>query len=281
MRVNNPFRTPSTNQWFNDAEDFSFTTNPVNSVVSNVIVTSEIDAYRQGVEITQFKHFDAGMVKIHAGEQGHILRRNRGGMDRNHHTMNAFVETSRIDPATHLLVGGTIIDADMLDGKILDGVLEPLTIRAVAGFFSVDGKYDAHGIYGSMMAGGEDSDKSSAQIVTVFEYDAEPTPPRFLDMVSAMTAISGTAMRHAYDVNPIHIKPFIDRRDTLEDTNMNVHQTAMSYAGTPVAAAIRLMSGSRDNGYVSTRQISATCGWVYDNVTGIGTDSIAFGGMTY
>lgn len=47
------------------------------------IDTSQIDAYRQGVEITLFKHFDAGTVKIHAGEPGHVLRRNHFGMNKN------------------------------------------------------------------------------------------------------------------------------------------------------------------------------------------------------
>ncbi len=281
MKINNPFRTPSNNTWFNDSDEFSFSTNSSADVNSSVILTSEIDAYRQGVEITQFKHFDAGMVKIHAGEQGHVLKKNRGGMDRNYHTTNLFVESSRIDPATHLLNGGSVIDNDMLDGKILDGVLEPLSIRSVAGFFGVDGKYDAHGFYGSLMAGVEDEDKASTQIVTVYEFRIPTKVPRFLDMVKAFTSLSGTAMQHARDVNVITIKPFDDKRDVLEDNNMSVHQTAMSYAGTPIIQAIRNMSGSTDGGYVSSRQISATCGWVYDNVSGVGTDSIAFGGMTY
>lgn len=242
------------------------------------IDTREIDAYRQGVEITQFKHFDAGMVKIHAGEQGHVLRVNRGGMDRNYHTYDAYVEIARIDPVVHLTTGGTVIDNDMLDGKTLDGVLEPLTIRAVAGFFSTDGKFAAHGFYGSISGGSEDNEKSAAQIVNLYEFDVSSRVTRYLDMVSSVGDI---ATSHAHDHNPVTIKPFVDRSDILEDATMSTHLSAMTYAGTGIAAALRLMSGSRDMGHIAPREISATCGWTYDNVGGVGTDSIAFGGMTY
>ena len=37
--------------------------------------TSVTDPYRQGVEITQQKYYDAGFVKIFAGEPGHVIRK--------------------------------------------------------------------------------------------------------------------------------------------------------------------------------------------------------------
>ena len=41
-----------------------------------------------------------------------------------------------------------------------------------------------------------------------------------------------------------------------------------------------MMTGSTDN-YIRYDEVSATCGWYYDNNMSVGTDSLAFGGMTY
>jgi len=49
---------------------------------------------------------------------------------------------------------------------------------------------------------------------------------------------------------------------------------------TSMLNVMSLMTGSTDN-YVSYDEVSATCGWYYDNNTSVGTDSLAFGGMTY
>jgi hypothetical protein len=45
-------------------------------------------------------------------------------------------------------------------------------------------------------------------------------------------------------------------------------------------SAVASLIGSTEN-YVSENDISATCGWTYDDVTIKGTDSIAFGGLGY
>lgn len=45
----------------------------------NGIDTSAIDAYRQGVELTTMRHFDAGIGKISSGEPGHLLKQSSFG----------------------------------------------------------------------------------------------------------------------------------------------------------------------------------------------------------
>ena len=50
--------------------------------------------------------------------------------------------------------------------------------------------------------------------------------------------------------------------------------------GEDMVKVFQIMTGSTDN-YVPPGKKSATCGFVYDNIGYVGTDSIAFGGMTY
>ncbi len=69
-----------------------------------------------------------------------------------------------------------------------------------------------------------------------------------------------------------HRRPFDDTRYIRNTLPSSSYDSTLN-------AALSLMSGSTDN-YVSFKQKSGVAGAYYDN-TPAGTDSIAFGGMTY
>lgn len=165
------------------------------------IDTSAIDGYRQGVELTQQKHFDAGIVKIHAGEPGHVLRKNVFGQDRILFPEASFREVDYFNPVTFLETqGGDALfnnltytypiitgDNDQLESYVFDGVIEPFPIREVAAFFSIEAPFQARSIKGSVMGGNSDQTGASDLVLTVYDFNnktgsaGEPVPHAFAD----------------------------------------------------------------------------------------------------
>ena len=238
-----------------------------------IIDTKAIDAYRQGVEITQFKHYDAGIVKIHAGEIGHVLKKNRAGEDRHYRTELVYSDVNSVNP--ELRVSGkdnsTIINTDMLDGRVEDGVIEPLTIRSIARRERSMLDHEPHQIYGSLSAGTELQHCSSSPVVIVDYFKKGKSGTTFND---CMEYFRNLPIQHKTELTP-----YVDIRSDLESSS----QYATTWRETDVDGkflpVVSSMAGARDSGYVSLGQVSAAAGWVYDS--SVGTDSIAFGGMTY
>lgn len=253
-------------------------------VNTSSIDTAGFDAYRQGVELTHQKFFDAGIAKIHAGEPGHVLRRNRFGMDRNFRDEPHFEEMDYFDPENYLrsqdhfsqldynIVTFPIItsDNDQIENYIFDGVIEPFTVRPRVSFFSIDIPFEAHETKGALMGGNTDSTLASDQILTVDYFEPENEQIEYLDMVDM---IDGRFPLNGYFRNVKSLRrPFVDERLVRNITSSSLHSVM-----NPVMSH---MTGSTDN-YISAKKRSATTGWDYDNTTSIGTDSIAFGGMSY
>lgn len=259
------------------------------------INTSLIDGYRQGVEITQLKHFDAGIVKIHAGESGHVLRRNRYGMDRNFRNEPVFEEIDYFNPRTFLLaqelsplfwniITFPIItsDNDQIENYVFDGIIEPLTIRARASFFSIDVPFEAHDVKGALMDGNTDTTWASDRVQTVHSYDLKQTKP-FLDQYADAVAFPGQGAGEAYASSIFgffqHDKPPIA---PFSDARYPRNSIVPASYDSDMIAALSPMTGSTDN-YVDSvvGKRSSTSGWVYDGNTGVGTDSLAFGGLAH
>jgi len=261
------------------------------------IDTSEIDSFRQGVELTQIKHFDAGTIKIHAGEPGHRLRRNRFGMDKNFRTDPRFEDIEYFSPRAYLLaqesavtssLGGSTTwpiitsDNDQAENYTFDGIIEPLTIRAKASFFSIDAPFEAHDVRGAVMAGNTDVSNASDLVQTVYVRDQREQLP-FLDqyadtlpLQSAQSGSVGGALSTGYFSNEqLLVVPFADTRYTRNVPTSTTYDADM-------VGALNLMTGATDN-YVraTSNERSATSGWDYDNNVNVGTDSLAFGGRTY
>ena len=260
------------------------------------IDTAEIDAFRQGVELTQMKYFDAGIAKIHAGEPGHILRRNRYGMDKNFRNDPRFEELDYFNPKTFLQAQDQVSplffnvitfpiltsDNDQIENFLFDGVIEPFTIRARASFFSIDVPFEAHEVKGAVMGGNTDTTWASDQVQTVYLYDLKQNLP-FLDQYADAVAFAEqeAGAGHASSIvgffraDKPPLAPFSDVRFPRNAVLSTNYDSSMN-------AALSLMTGSTE-GYINLAigKRSATAGWDYDTNSGVGTDTLAFGGQVY
>jgi hypothetical protein len=254
--------------------------------LSGTMDTSAIDGWRQGVELTQQKHFDAGTVKIWAGEPGHTLRQTRFGMDKNLGFGPKFQDADRFNPVTYIAIQDhannysllndvmtfPIItsDNDQSSERIADGIIEPLTIRAKAAFFSIDSPFESHEIKGAVMGGNLDMTKASSLITSLDYFNVKYKRVPYIDNVNMFGSSSTGAQ---FDPTKSVLLPFADTRmvrNVIPSTTYNSDLTS----------ALTLMTGSTDN-YVTPNKVSSTNGWNFDNNVNIGTDSIAFGGQVH
>lgn len=105
--------------------------------------TSVLDAHRQGVELTHTKHYAQGMVKIHAGYNGHTgdhtIPQFMYGQTQKSFTDDVFYrDVIPVEPAVYIdesaslteyiVDKGTDLDVSV---DIFDGVMEPFHIRDV------------------------------------------------------------------------------------------------------------------------------------------------------
>lgn len=240
--------------------------------------------YLQGVEISRQAQYDAGLVKVWSGEPGHRLSPSTFGQDKNFFPNPGFADLDLFDPVRYLksqeaaspltapiftfpIITG---DNDQLENYNFNGIIEPLPIRPVVAFFSIDAPFEAHGVRATLMGGNTNQVNGTEQVLTVDRYEPTQEVVGFLDMVDI---IEGHPLNGYFRHEFTTVLPFVDERlvrNAVADTRL----------ATDMASALSLMSGSTDN-YVGPDQRSATCGWYYDNNASLGTDSLAFGGMTY
>lgn len=247
-------------------------------VFTGSINTSLIDGFRQGVEITRIKHFFAGnSPRIHAGEPGHVLRKNFYGADRNFLKKNAYQELDYYDPVEYLLSHESITypiithDSDETENYNFNGVIEPLTIRAVAALFSIDVPFEAHSIKGLMMDGNTDITMSTSRILTVDDKNTKDKIPPWMDLIDMIGAVKKIPTMMFFNDDKTYLDPFNDISTKVQlSTNLSIDMNS----------AVLKMSPSTEE-YISEGKISATCGWTYDDVWSKGTDSIAFGGFAH
>jgi len=240
--------------------------------------TKLIDGFRQGVEITQYSHFYAGnSIRIHAGEPGHVIRKNLYGVDRNFLRQNHFQETEYFNALKYINYEQTITyplvthDSDETENYNFNGVIEPLTIRAVAALYSIDVPFEAHSIKGMLMDGNSDITTASSKILNVkLKVENHKIQP-WLDLIDMMGTAKKVPTMVYFNDDKTYINPFND--------SSNKVQLSTNLPSDMLDKALKLI-GSTEN-YISENEISATCGWMYDDVTTKGTDSLAFGGLGY
>lgn len=248
--------------------------------------TSSIDAYRQGVEITHSKLFGAGIVKIHAGEPGHVMFRSTYGDSR-------FLEPSRrtkwfsdldkfdskhfIEAQEHV----SYLDSDMFSFPLIvdnrerwvdstyDGIIEPLDVRSVAGVYSIDVPFIAHSIKGEVMKCTVGSEGGAADVDQLVDSGTTTHSLAFLDLVDKY---------HEYFT--WWPKPSISPYNDLSKMPTAEEYETVGSGDVEFVSLLTLMTGTRDSYQLKNRR-STTSGWEYDTGMLQGTDSIAYGGMTY
>ena len=247
--------------------------------------TSVTDPYRQGVEITQQKYYDAGFVKIFAGEPGHVIRKvNYGQEDILTSNEGYFEDQSKFDPIEFLEVQTTnaiaklykvksIIVGDY-DNDLMDGAIEPLTIRRTVTLKSAKLPLEPHAIKGALQSGNTGHFLSSDQTLSVDYYDTNYHTLPFNDTISGTLLLPNSSFDEVqYRLNS-PLMPF-------KETNiLRCELTTSNYRYGGLIDALATMTGSGDT-YIAFNKRSATCGWEFNNNTNIGTDSITFGGQLY
>ena len=277
---------------------------------SSSIDTREIDQFRHGVEITQQKH-TIGTFKVSAGTPGHIVRPQAYGIAKLEiGSPNYYTEIDNFNPVNYIgsqpfdsnsnasFTYPVVITSDnnQLENIIFNGIIEPLSIRKVISFFSIEYPYESRAFRGSLMAGNSEQFKMSTDQVVTVDYVQKKLEPGYfyngyrkafannkfyLDAFKIVSSGSITGIdRHNGDyLNDAqnYIEPFVDKEeyDYLEDMGITKETH-----GIDMYNVFTVMTGSTDN-YVPPGKKSATAGFVYDNIGYAGTDSIAFGGLTY
>jgi hypothetical protein len=247
-------------------------------VLTGSMDTSLIDGFRQGVEITRIKHFFAGnSVRIHAGEPGHVLRKNLFGTDRNFLKQNFYQDLEYYDPIKYLLSNENLSypiithDTDETENYNFNGVIEPLTIRAVAALFSIDVPFEAHSIKGMMMDGNTDIAMSNNRILTVDDKNSDYKIPPWLDLIDMVGTTKKIPTMAYFNDDKTYLNPFNDSSTKV--------QLSTNLSNDMIGPTSKLI-GMTEN-YIPEGKISATCGWTYGDVWSKGTDSLAFGGLTH
>lgn len=247
----------------------------------------ETNVYRQGIELTMPAHYFMGSVKISSGYLNHLLPQQHFGQTRQSISdetwfldidtynpltfINLKHDTSSTSSVLHSYEGSfpVISSNDGITPDIaLDGILEPLTIRPRASFFSVESPFESHDLHASMTAGNEDKDGSSDRIEDVYELSSAPNMSTFLD--SADTIGSAVVVGDYEPVKNV-IVPWADSiisSGSLFSANMD-----------PDLRAALTVLGSFQDSLVPPNSKSTTSGFSYD--TAAGTDSLAFGGFFY
>ena len=262
----------------------------------NGYLSSSIDQFRQGVEITLLKH-QAGMVKISAGTPGHLMPTSNYGVNENNNLTdnNFFQELNLFNPiefinvqSTDKLIEQTITfpivtsDTNQRENAVLNGIIEPFPIRPIIAHFSIYFPTEPQGIKANLSNGDHFLKKSSDTVHST--YDFLPTRSNrevFLDASDPVTVsndqgdvtvqVGPSIPVMSNDIN--YIEPFADvvyaRGDALEATK--------SYQS-DLLSAIRSLKPMNTT-YLDSNEFSGRTGFTYnDSVQGV--DSIAFGGLT-
>ena len=259
---------------------------PASPTTRSHLTSGTLDVRRTGVEITTSQQWSAGTIKISAGTPGHIVSPVCYGVERvSVIDPDLYYEISVFDPVDFIrseAEGYTYpIVTDSTNTAVnyaLNGVLEPLSIRSVASFFSVDVPREGRSVKGTFGSGNEDMVGASDQVLTVDYYD--PSRRNLEVFLDAGTTISLTSGSTSVGITIPYFETANNAHPPFEDAVKPRGVALSATYGLDMIAALSVMSQSTSF-YISEKERSATAGFMYDNTNPQGTDSIAFGGMLY
>jgi hypothetical protein len=272
------------NQQFNEAP---VTLKIKPTIFTSSINTSQIDQYRQGVEITTQKHFDLGTFKVHSGEIGHILKREYLNDDPIfRYDQQPFIEIDTFDPIEYIKTQDDINQYSIYvenhtwpvvtrDSNLsllydLNGIVEIFDIRDIINFK----RSQSRGINGSIEFGTFNSILGSSEITTQ-EYFIHNNNPVFFDSSENNTLDNIPVVNNEIT----RTTSYIEQELTKNLPNSLVTNSDMILALNQILTTTSTYKTC--DSYIEYNKISATTGFVYDSVQGTGTDSLAFGGFTF
>lgn len=263
--------------------------------------SSSIDSYRNGIEITQDKHWTAGIVKISAGTPGHLYTSTLFGVSHNDILgPDSFTELDFFDPVKFVETGGdpdffpypiVTSGGNLSDALDENGIIEPFPIRPVISNRSISFPYESRATRGQFGNGNINSKFSSDSVLSLdyFEPSRRNATP-YHDLIS-QAGLSGSlimlsANEEAWSRTTEDSLYFIEFPDTLDNRVTSfedvVYPRGVEPNSTTTGDLLDAVNNMPPGGttYVSRKEKTATCGFVYDN-SPLGTDSIAYGGLLY
>lgn len=262
---------------------------PILALNVNYYASSSIDAYRQGIEIQNQAQWTNGLAKITSGEPGHLFQQYKYGYnDVSIIDSDTYYEVEVFDPIKFVETGGDpdlfqypIITSDVnqKENYILNGIIEPFPIRPVISNFSINFPFEPHAFRGDYGNGNLNHRFASDQVLSIDYFEpSQKNAQMFLDAVdyismydSASTHVGVYIPYFLLDENIV--PPFVDAilpRGQL---------SSAAYSNDLLDTVYKMLPGGTT--YVTNKQHSATCGFVYKNSSAQGVDSIAFGGQLY
>lgn len=253
------------------------------------LASGTLDLRRTGSEILNSKQFIAGTCTISAGTPGHIVDPVCYGVDTiSSVDPDVYYEIPVFNPVDFLLTNAEgytypIVTADTNTSVnySLNGTIEPLTIRSVASFFSVDVPREAHSAKATYGNGNEDIFGRCDQVLTVdYQDQRSQNFNPFLESAASIGMMTdgvfiGVEIPY-FQMPSKRLQPFV------ESHKLRGLTPSESYDEQLISALSAMNYNQSNHGnYIAENQRSATTGFMYDNANPQGTDSIAFGGMLY
>lgn len=242
--------------------------------------TSEIDQFRQGVEIRNSRDRYNGIFKISAGTEDHVIEESVFGQVFPFEEGLPFEEKDRLTQCIILSgsnnIGQSELDSNFLDDSQLNGTLEPLNIRDVATFSSIESPFVAHSIKGHLQEGNEQNlFGGSDTIIQFVEIKTASISDPYLD--SSELFVSGSAVSISTP------GPFFGAEKIINAYNETIRlRPALITTSSMSNDMISVLASSSNNSIAEELfplgYISAAAGWNFEG-NQIGTDSISFGGM--
>ena len=253
--------------------------------------SSSLDAYKNGVEITQNKHWTAGLTKLTAGTPGHLYENTFFGVnDMDIISPDIYYEIDVFDPVSFILKTQedflypiVTSDVNQLENTVLNGILEPFPIRSVIANFSLYSPFEPHSFKGQYGNGNVNWRLASDEVLTVdyrettrknSQFFLDSGDVRKLSLEDSSTSVPVGPPDGYFNLEENVVKPFVDliyQRDMVPSA---------SY-GADMLNALTLMTGSRySENYVPQKKKSATSGFDCEYMDQ-GTDSVAYRNLTW
>ena len=272
--------------------------NPTNSIGIN---TKKFDAFRQGVEIRQEKYAFQNIVKITPGTPGHLVNPVCFGINNlDIISEDEYYDVDNFNPVdfinaqdkeldlTKLFTFPIITsDSNQAENYLFNGIIEPLSIRPVASFFSIEHPFESHLIRGNLIAGNIDQwYRSSDQIVTIDDYFDAENEEWYYDAFKFYESLySNNNIPYAYKINlddVDYVNTNFNKFSAFNDSKIYLQSMGIKSEthGQDMVDVFSLMTGSAYN-YVPPGKKCFSTGFDFDNEGISGLDSLAFGGLSY
>lgn len=258
--------------------------------------SSSLDAYKNGVEITQDKHWTAGLVKITAGTPGHLYDKAHFGInDLDIISSDKYVEIDVFNPVTFVeksdlsqfIYPIVTSDSNQLENYILNGIIEPFPIRPVISNFSINFPFEPHSTKGQFGIGNTNWRGATDRVVSIDTFDPDAATRKnlafFLDESDVRKISTGTEAG-SFPVGPPDGYFNLDENcvPSFEDFLYPRNEKPSTSYSDDMLQVINRMTGSSiaKESYVSRKEKSFTNGFDCEYAPK-GVDSLAFRNLTW